>query len=403
MKRHEFSHIRQLGGKKYSLAELNDAVVKDIVGEDDTKEVNLEQEDLEQEIHDLLMEEDDLKMDPRHHVAAIDNNSLLSHSQLPQVEGNKQQYSAHENNEVYQRNTLFIVDTNFIIDHIDVLEELRLISDRYQHLIIIPRTTIHELDGLKNSMNNSISIKAKIGNKWIYKNLANKESNIKVQKLQQIVDRTMDKDDSILDCCLFFKDKLKCFVILMSNDNNLCAKALAEDILTVSFRPDMTSELIALKAYEEHISRGNNDALIPQDIPISSYDDSSMNMKEICRTIFHEITSTVCYIIRSIMFESYDDELMDTNLNELNTLEKCCSLIVQYWVSVFCEFLEIELAIWKQIDSVCLCEPQNQHELNQFVEFWCMVLLQLFKKRNDTEKQQLKMLINQWNQFNIPS
>lgn len=103
------------------------------------------------------------------------------------------------------------------------------------------------------------------------------------------------------------------------------------------------------------------------------------------------------------MFESYDDELMDTNLNELNTLEKCCSLIVQYWVSVFCEFLEIELAIWKQIDSVCLCEPQNQHELNQFVEFWCMVLLQLFKKRNDTEKQQLKMLINQWNQFNIPS
>lgn len=48
--------------------------------------------------------------------------------------------------------TAFVVDTNFIISHLNTLEKLRSLSSTYHHLIIVPTTVIQELDGLKRAL-----------------------------------------------------------------------------------------------------------------------------------------------------------------------------------------------------------------------------------------------------------
>lgn len=95
--------------------------------------------------------------------------------------------------------TAFVVDTNFIISHLNTLEKLRSLSSTYHHLIIVPTTVIQELDGLKKSPDiardnddttnqehdRTIGTLARWGNDWIYKNLANLDSGLIGQKLKQ--------------------------------------------------------------------------------------------------------------------------------------------------------------------------------------------------------------------------
>ena len=74
--------------------------------------------------------------------------------------------------------------------------------------------------------------------------------------MSQRISKDLVKDDAIFDCCLYFKKTYpQSLVILLSNDKNLCAKALSNDVLTVSFRENMSGRLIANTIYEENVER----------------------------------------------------------------------------------------------------------------------------------------------------
>lgn len=318
--------------------------------------------------------------------------------------------------------TVFVLDTNFIISHLNTLENLRSLSNTYHHLIVVPSTVIQELDGLKKNSDvikdgdtnkdqgRTIGALARWGNEWIYKNLANLDSGLMGQKLKQRLNPDCVKDDSILDCCLYFKEMLNCFVILLSNDKNLCTKALTEGLLTVSFRKGMDANLIASKAYEENQLRfgsspspivvtHHHDIVIPSHIP--NPETTSLPLDELLQNIFEQVKDTIFFAIDHALRKEYgeDIEFIDYNPDKLITIANASHYINTFWISVFSDFFKhskIKKNDWKNLPNVLVSKPTNLNDLKTFEQFWENVLNFLFSKFTDEQKQLLEEQINRW-------
>ncbi|GAV53006.1 hypothetical protein ZYGR_0AI02880 [Zygosaccharomyces rouxii] len=309
--------------------------------------------------------------------------------------------------------TVFVVDTNFVISHFNTLETLRTLAPHFHHQIVIPSTVMQELDGLKVSSygmtvkdehggKRQVAHLARLANDWIYRNLANLDSGIMGQKLRQTIDSNCIKDDAILDCCLYFKDKLECFVVLMSNDKNLCLKALTEQVLTVSFRKGMSAQLIASKAYEENLSRFGAHDLFQQNTYKNPH--SALQFHELMSMIYNEVYDAVIEAVDYAMRQEYGDdlELIDYSKDDLLNLQEISRFIAQFWISVFGPLFQkskMRQSDWKELPSSILEVPTTSQELAPFIRFWEEVLNFLFAKRSDQEFEQLDSLTRRWEEL----
>lgn len=337
--------------------------------------------------------------------------------------------------------TVFVIDTNFIISQLQTLESLRLLSEKYHHVIVIPRTAISELDGLKTSTDSKIAKFARAGNNWVYKNLAVTNSGIVGQKLRQKLNPDTTKDDSILDCCLYFKERLGCFVILMSNDKNLCLKALTEEILTVSYQEGMTSDLIAEKSYHENLLRfghhQDNASHNNHQITVGTfhYDDdeddvkhsnnpntasyidqakenlnlqqdnmASVSIEEKGRLIHSEIQFVVITTLKTIMKEEYGDDLSYIGFDEntLTSLDACSRCIYDHWVAVFSFYFKkskIRKYDWKGLPHSLTDVPHEQQRINNMILFWEDIIEILFARRSENDYKEVEEYLSRWNRF----
>lgn len=159
-----------------------------------------------------------------------------------------------------------VVDTNFLLSHLNILNDLKRSGPEYRVKVVVPQAAIRELDGLKKSTRTAdaadgLSGKtmghlARWANDWIYAALAASDDTVVGQKMSQVIDKYATQDDAILDCCLYFqKTYPNSIVVLLSNDKNLCLKALANDVLTVSYRPKMTAAMIGDMVLAENRAR----------------------------------------------------------------------------------------------------------------------------------------------------
>lgn len=312
--------------------------------------------------------------------------------------------------------TGFVVDTNFMISHLNTVKGLRELSQHYHHQIIIPLTVIQELDGLKVSSktveDKSISAHgervgtlARRANDWIYTNLANLDSSVVAQKLRQTLNRYCVKDDSILDCCLYFQENLNYFVILLSNDKNLCLKALKEDLPTVSFRKGMNSLLIASKGYEENIRRLGplEVADISMEQPMDRVEQRQQNFvsfSEVSQQVYDETTQAVVDAIDFVMVKEYGEDLelvgySPKTLENLNDAAKCFS---RFWISTFTDYFKRSTIknVWKTLSPDLTGISSNTQTLSRFLTFWVDVLHHLFSLRTEDDNDKLQVLINRW-------
>ncbi|SMN22978.1 similar to Saccharomyces cerevisiae YOR166C SWT1 RNA endoribonuclease involved in perinuclear mRNP quality control via the turnover of aberrant, unprocessed pre-mRNAs [Maudiozyma saulgeensis] len=321
--------------------------------------------------------------------------------------------------------TCFVIDTNFIISHLDILETLRSLFTQYHHTIIIPRYTIRELDGLKTSDrvidncqndNNhnryrNVGEAARAANRWIYGHLANTASGVIGQKLSQRININAIKDDSILDCCLYFKERQHCFVILLSNDKNLCLKALTEEVLTVSYRKGTTGELIAKIAYEESKYRFGSmtEQLNPslsdistECVPVVSHTElTELPFTETSAYIFEEVRTMVIESTKYVMLDEYGDtlEFLDYDPNSLRNLAEVSKCMYTYWVSVFSEYFRgsnLTKESWKDLPIDLTSVPKQKDTLRVFQQFWSDILVHLFIKRAVAECEKLQMITEGW-------
>lgn len=158
-----------------------------------------------------------------------------------------------------------VVDTNFFLSNLQILDQLGKLAVKYHYTIIIPSTVIHELDALKSSTKDlddghlTVGKLARSANNWIYNNFSKSNPFVKGQKYQQVINRDLTKDDSIYDCCMYFKLKKRGLVVLVTNDTNLSIKALSDDILTVSYSKGIDATSIAKSIYvkAQEVSKEN--------------------------------------------------------------------------------------------------------------------------------------------------
>lgn len=152
---------------------------------------------------------------------------------------------------------VLVLDTNFLISHLPLLEEVKELHPQYGHIIVVPWIVIQELDGLKESkrvstytvghakvQRNSVSHLARKATDWIYKQLAANSTAVVGQKLTEINDLNLNGDDAILDCCRYFQERRNALTVILSNDKNLCTKSLIHGVRTISFAKDVTARRI---------------------------------------------------------------------------------------------------------------------------------------------------------------
>ncbi|KAI9141700.1 PIN domain-containing protein [Paraphysoderma sedebokerense] len=140
-----------------------------------------------------------------------------------------------------------VVDTNWLLSHGGWLHELLGLLSTYQLsrvYVCVPWICLAELDGIQKSNKRStggISAIARKAIKWLYALFRRKTTGLKGQKISECISAELQcNDDKILDYCRYLSAH-NWRTVLLSEDNNLCVKALVHGIDTMSKADDAPS------------------------------------------------------------------------------------------------------------------------------------------------------------------
>lgn len=348
-----------------------------------------------------------------------------------------------------------VVDTNFILSHLTLLNDLELLlHQKYMgaYQIVIPKQVVHELDGLKDAnktidSKHSISHLARSAIDWCYLHFHESIPTVAGQRLHERIDKNALKDNAILDCCLYFQNVENGgnnMVVLLSNDKNLCVKALVNNILTISYRSGMTAELIADNVVAElnndyssnHITNStfsdihtyqskqditpNNDEMevdrdyIPENnasgapnilkapVPTSTCPTRSFN--EISEEIYLQVTTLVLEAIKFAVESIFEDDaaMVGYDDSKMKTLLDCGRCIVKMGLSTFSEFFDkrrfnpMKILSDRGQMQKYVNVPKDISSLKTFVTFWTDFLEGIYQNRDQNQKAALSQIGSHW-------
>uniref|UniRef100_A0A8C8RUJ2 Transcriptional protein SWT1 n=1 Tax=Pelusios castaneus TaxID=367368 RepID=A0A8C8RUJ2_9SAUR len=136
-------------------------------------------------------------------------------------------------------NLLIVIDTNIMISHLQFVMTLknRDIPGIGRLALIIPWVVLQELDNLKKGkVLQHVRHKAVPAVGFIYTCLKNQDSKLWGQSMQLASQKIYglsdeNNDDRVLQCCLQYQSLFpQAFVILCTDDKNLCNKALVSEV-----------------------------------------------------------------------------------------------------------------------------------------------------------------------------
>ncbi|KAK6460964.1 PIN domain-containing protein [Scheffersomyces coipomensis] len=337
-----------------------------------------------------------------------------------------------------------ILDTNFILSHLDIINDLTKLSDEYGLRIIVPITVIQELDGLKKSnryvsdsedriSSKSVGHLARWANDWIFSMFSKNSAIIRGQKLRERLDKTALQDDAILDCCLYWKQEHpKSLIVLFSNDKNFCMKALANDVLTVSYRKQMTAELVAKVIYNENVNRFGKikeetvhrtkikvhqpEVVVPQE-PSDEWKDATKQVQnfssfdEVADRVHTEIQTITLSAIHHCMENEYGEDLellREYDRDSVITLYDCAQVFIRFWFTVFQTYFKASIDNFTPFEEtgrgkksvktpIFVDIPRTPVELNAFIKFWSAILTTIYQSQmSEVEIKALDHLIKRW-------
>ncbi|EDK36314.2 hypothetical protein PGUG_00412 [Meyerozyma guilliermondii ATCC 6260] len=321
-----------------------------------------------------------------------------------------------------------VVDTNFLLSHLNILDDLKKTGSKYKLKVVVPMAAIKELDGLKKSTRiadldgelsgKSVGHLARWANDWIYAALATNSDSVVGQKMSQVIDKFATQDDAILDCCLFYqKTYPSSLVVLLSNDKNLCMKALTNEVLTVSYRPKMTAKLIGEMVLNENQRRNvqsprspidlldqlHNHSQTPEPVAMESNNHVKAD-QDIKNIISSEIQKLTIGAVDKCMRTAYGDDLdliRDYERSNIRNLNDVLRVLELFWLPVFSSYLKrskISFQKSRVQENTKFAEvPHNQADLIAFVGFWSEILKRIYEKEmNQTENNALAQLTQRW-------
>ncbi|XP_039342691.1 transcriptional protein SWT1 isoform X1 [Mauremys reevesii] len=148
-------------------------------------------------------------------------------------------------------NLLIVIDTNIMISHLQFIMTLKTrdIPGIGRFALIIPWVVLQELDNLKKGkVLQHVRHKAVPAVQFIYTCLKNQDSKLWGQSMQLASQKIYglsdeNNDDRVLQCCLQYQSLFpQAFVILCTDDKNLCSKALVSDVKALS-KADLVTSL----------------------------------------------------------------------------------------------------------------------------------------------------------------
>lgn len=299
-----------------------------------------------------------------------------------------------------------ILDTNFLISNLNLVVELAGVADTYGFILVIPWVVLQELDGLKlnhkktqtdaRGRTSSVASLARKANEWIYRALAKLDKRVVGQKLSEMCSPTSDLhgDDGILDCCMYFRKKMQLLTVILSNDRNLCTKALIHEIKTVTFVKGLTAKAIGEVVRNEALSQcGSFDGSAENDMEMDDIDmdqkrskemrdftsikttleSSSHSLSSLRDTIVSTIVSEVApSAVACIAHEYSDPDEYARYVKNLKTgsLNELCLTLDKYSNAVFADYIKNRRINFKDTEMNTPPSVETPQELLRFINSW---------------------------------
>lgn len=326
-----------------------------------------------------------------------------------------------------------VVDTNFILSHLSIVDELASRWDYYQRVytITIPTQVVQELDGLKETGSTALAASARAAIDWCYTHFHNLSPQVRGQRMAERLDPHAAKDDSILDCCLFLAQETarRPMVVLLSNDKNLCNKALINGILTVSYRRGMAADVIAERIVQElHaglqagtgapvqggsasgpasmlISPEPVDHMLVEETPLQApLPKETLDLTHACAEIYNQalvlVKEALTFAVNHIF--AHEAHLSGYDANKIHTLVDAGYCIHHMYISTFSDFFtRTAFNPQRYLSSrgqarVLGTKPLTLAELQQFVDFWAGFLAGIYKERTREQQKALRAIVDGW-------
>ncbi|KAI8341577.1 PIN domain-containing protein [Blakeslea trispora] len=175
--------------------------------------------------------------DVHHQIANIRADQNYEYLDIPMIVPDQLSLQPHSFSEIA------VLDTNFLLSRLGYLDVLLTLADENPSnlLVILPWVVIRELDGLKNSGNDSdVRASARKAMRFLELHLRDKSASLRGQKMNEVSNQAINHsrdvkgDDRILDCCIYFQQLTQRRILLLSNDRNLCIKVMVHEIDSVS-------------------------------------------------------------------------------------------------------------------------------------------------------------------------
>ena len=312
-----------------------------------------------------------------------------------------------------------VLDTNFLISNLSLIKNLQEVADTYGYIIVLPWVVIQELDGLKSLRRKTstthdgikvpIATLARKATDWIYTALAQLDHRVVGQKLTEVCSAqtsSLHGDDGILDCCQYFLQEKQLLTVILSNDRNLCNKALIHDIKTVSYVKGLTAKAIGeviqnetliwtkhfdsdeemtmdYEEEEEEVSNGDSEQtdLAALKIQLAETEKDSMtNLRDFIVNVFvKEVGQSVLACLAVEFSEPIEyDRYVRGQETRLNNLPQLCKVINTFKLTVFADYFKRRIVFVNNPELDTPPEPEVK-DIIRFVNSWGGVWMDLRK------------------------
>ncbi|KAJ1648283.1 hypothetical protein LPJ64_000439 [Coemansia asiatica] len=136
---------------------------------------------------------------------------------------------------------IVVVDTNYFLSNLSLIRSLSALALSSGLVIVVPKVVVQELDGLKLSTRTNaaagqgskdVSSMARAATRFLEESLGYEGNALRCQKRSEYLEKELINDDQIIDCCLYFIERHKLPVAVLSQDRSLNVKARANGCAT---------------------------------------------------------------------------------------------------------------------------------------------------------------------------
>ncbi|XP_039213544.1 transcriptional protein SWT1 isoform X1 [Crotalus tigris] len=250
-------------------------------------------------------------------------------------------------------NTLIVIDTNIMISHLTFIKYLKNadIPGIGRFLLLIPWVVLQELDNLKRGkILENVRQKAIPAVHFIYTCLKNQDPKLWGQSMQLASQKTQsftteNNDDRVLQCCLQYQNLYpQAEVILLTDDKNLCNKALVSEIKAYS-KADLVAAFQKMTPKGTIISEDTSNNKWEKDKYLKKTENNSTNrLSEVIFDMEKSLGDVLSSILETELKIAFGDLWIEVVYHKPPwTLANVLECYKKHWMAVFGQFISRSL------------------------------------------------------------